>query len=191
MSKSSSSRAVPSGRVARWREIAARQFAIKEADRNEYSACGCALIRACAEIERLAPVEFIVRKLRHERADGRVILSWKGVKTSPELNAHTDTMYEQHETPRCIKAHELDVVRSALYDFISWTELPRDYVRRYGVRFVRTFYRKGDISLYPAFRRFVKFAFTSARCAFPAMSRRGGKLRPATESYTDTHTKRR
>ena len=160
----------PCGRIARWREIAAQQFAIKEADGksgNVYSACGCALIRACAEIEGLDPAEFIVRKLKHERADGMVILSKKCVNTRPESAAHTDTWYERHETPRSRHAHEVDVVRSALYDFITWTDLPRDYVRRHGVRFVRTFYRKGDIGLYPAFRRFVKFGFTSARGAFP------------------------
>ena len=59
--------------------------------------------------------------------------------------------------------HEREVVTFMIWDFAQGTWIPQDLVERYGVRFVRNYYHKGDAGLFAAFHRMTADALE--RCA--------------------------
>ena len=146
-------------RIDRWRRFAEERIA-----RLDGVKCpGLALLRTCAEIEGMTPAELIVERLKAERHGGKVVTEEPASCYGPEWNAYIDTDYEQNATTRARNNHEREVVTFMVWDFAQASWIPRDLVKRYGVRFVRNYYHKGDTGLFAAFHRMATAALSRLR----------------------------
>lgn len=146
-------------RTDRWRRLAEERIA--RLDGLEFP--GLALLRTCAEIEGMTPADLIVERLKATRLGGMVVTERPKEYFSPEFNAYEDTDYELNTPTRTRNNHERSVVSSMVMNYSSPTWIPADLAKKYGVCFVRAFYRRGDNGLYEAFHRMATDAMK--RCA--------------------------
>ena len=139
-----------SPRIDRWRRLAEERVA-RLAEPPELP--GLAMLRTCAEIEGMTPADIIVDRLTRARAGGKIIEERPEDCYSAEFNAFIDTDYERNMSTWARNKHEREVVTSMVWDFAQASWIPQDLVKRYGVRFVRNYYHKGDAGLFAAFHR--------------------------------------
>jgi len=149
-------------RIDRWRRLAEERIA-RLAESPELP--GLAMLRACAEIEGMTPADLIVDRLTRARAGGKIIEERPEDCCSAEFNAFIDTNYERNMSTRARNNHEREVVRFMVWDFAQASWIPRDLVKRYGVRFVRNYYHKGDAGLFAAFHRMATAALSGLKSA--------------------------
>ena len=145
-------------RIDRWRRFAEERIA-----RLDGVKCpGLALLRTCAEIEGVTPAELIVERLKAERHGGKVVTEEPASCYGPEWNAYIDTDYEQNATTRARNNHEREIVNYMEFHF-TFSGIPDDVLKDRGAAFLRCYYRRGDVGLYPAVERMTMDAL--ARCA--------------------------
>ena len=137
-------------RIDRWRRLAEERIArLAESPKLP----GLAMLQTCAEIEGMTPADLIVDRLTRARAGGTIVEERPKDSCSAEFNAFIDTDYERNMSTRARNNHEREVVTFMIWDFAQGTWIPEDLVERYGVRFVRNYYHKGDMGLFAAFHR--------------------------------------
>ena len=147
-------------RVERWHKFAEERIArLQELDYPEL-----VLLRECAAIEGVTPAELIVDRLLRTRCGGAVIGERPEHCFTPEFNAYLDTEYER-ATARARNTHERSVVSDMVHWFTVAGSMTTDLVKLHGRRFVRHFYRTGDVGLYAANTRFVSDALERLRKA--------------------------
>lgn len=151
-------------RIDRWRRLADERIA--RLDGLKFP--GLAMLRTCAEIEGTAPADLIVERLKASRFGGRVVTERPKEYFSPEFNAYEDTDYELNAPTRTRNNHERSVVSSMVMSYSSPTWIPADLAKKYGVCFVRAFYRRGDNGLFAAYHRMASDALE--RCAAGRMA---------------------
>ena len=147
-------------RIDRWRRLAEELLA-RLAESPELP--GLAMLRACAEIEGTTPADLIVDRLIRARAGGKIVEERPADYCSAEFNAFTDTDYERNMSTRARNNHEREVVTAKIWDFSQASWIPQDLAKRYGVRFVRNYYHRGDASLFAAFHRMATAALDRLR----------------------------
>ena len=152
-------------RTGRWKKLAEERIA-RLAELPKLP--GLAMLQTCAEIEGMTPADLIVDRLTRARAGGKIIEERPEDCCSAEFNAFIDTDYERNMSTRARNNHEREVVTSMIWDFSDCTWIPQDLVERYGVRFVRNYYHKGDTGLFAAFHRMTADALE--RCAAGRMA---------------------
>ena len=152
-------------RIDRWKKLAEERIA-RLAELPKLP--GLAMLQTCAEIEGMTPADLIVDRLTRARAGGKIIEERPEDCCSAEFNAFIDTDYERNMSTRARNNHEREVVTFMIWDFSQGTWIPQDLVERYGVRFVRNYYHKGDTGLFAAFHRMTADALE--RCAAGRMA---------------------
>ena len=157
-------------RVERWRKLAGDRLASLEMSGRGKMA----IIRTCAEIEGVSPVEIIVRRLMYLRGGGKIVTERPADTLSPEWYAYIDTDYELNAATRKRNNHEMEIVNGAIFDYYFGAWIPNGVSEREKICFVRRFYRKGDKGLFTAYRRMIKTAL-----APDASGGAGGKRRKA------------
>ena len=149
-------------RIDRWRKLAEERIA-RLAESPELPRL--AMLRACAEIEGMTPADLIVDRLTAQRGGGKIVTEKPDGYSGPEREAFIDTDYERNMSTRARNNHEREVVTFMVWDFAQASWIPRDLVKRYGVQFVRNYYRKGDAGLFAAFHRMATAALSGLKSA--------------------------
>ena len=147
-------------RIDRWRGLAEERIA-RLAESPELP--DMTMLQACAEIEGMTPADLIVDRLTRARAGGKIIEERPENCCSAEFNAFIDTDYERNMSTRARNNHEREVVTFMVWNFSQATWIPQDLLKRYGVRFVRNYYHKGDAGLFAAFHRMMTAALDRLR----------------------------
>lgn len=135
-------------RIDRWRRLAEERIARLD----ELHCSGLALLRTCAEIEGMTPVDLIVDRLTRARAGGKIIEECPKDCCSAEFNAFIDTDYELNTPTRTRNNHEREIVNDMEFSF-TYLGISDDVLNGRGAAFLRCYYRRGDVGLHPAVDR--------------------------------------
>lgn len=149
-------------RIERWRRQATARIALME----EKQIPGLPLLKACAEIEGVTPVDLIVHSLMRNRFDGNTVTKRPEDCLGGMYNAYSDTYYENDTSVRARNDHEQTIVRREINNYsILPSRLLNDPHDKpgYATSFIRRYYRKGDNGTYKAFERMIEDSLM--RCA--------------------------
>lgn len=156
-------------RTGRWKKLAEERIA-RLAESQKLP--GLSMLQTCAEIEGMTPADLIVDRLKACRYGGKAVENrpedYSDQDYAAKLDAYIDTDYERNMPTRARNNHEREVVTSMIWDFSDCICIPQDLVERYGARFVRNYYHKGDTGLFAAFHRMTEDALE--RCAAGRMA---------------------